>query len=139
MLDIDRAKVEVPYQTRWWGADYTCDPRFVQQALGNGEVLIGLQPLNTRPHYYVMRVDSFWHLQGCRTCEEGCPDELVQHLDEILDAIEDEYGEKTSIEWNNAQEPESEPAPTGWPVFSGDSGESWFALDPTQYLRRYPR
>ena len=30
-------------------------------------------------------------------------------------------------------------AQNGWPVFSGDSGESWFALDPTQYLRREGR
>ncbi len=82
MLDIDRAKVEVPYKTRMWGSDYTCDPRFVEEALGDGNVLLGLQPLNTRPNYYLIRVDSTWHLYGCRVCKDECPDDLVEHIEE---------------------------------------------------------
>lgn len=136
MLDIDRAKVEVPYKTRWWGSDCTCDPRFVEAALGDGEVLLGLQPLNTRPNYYVIRVDSKWHLQGCRECENDCPDELVEHLDEIYDAIEDEYGWKDRIDESNAELAEGEePDDTDWPVLNDDCGSSWFTIDPTRYLR----
>ena len=135
MLNIDRPKVETPYKITWWGQQYTCDPRFVDEALGDGNVLLGLQPLNTRPNYYVIRVDSSWHLSNCRKCEE-CPDYLVEHIDEIYEAIEGEYGEVESILYDNeealldGEPPESE----GWPVLDLSSGSSWFVLDPEEYF-----
>ena len=136
MLNIDRTKIEIPYETTWWGSDCTCDPRFVTEALGNGDMLVGIQPLNTRPNYYVIRVDSSWHLQGCRECEGDCPDELVEHIDEITDSIEDEYGEVGQIrEFNehellNGETPDSD----DWPALSEDSGVAWFSMDPEKYL-----
>lgn len=136
MLEIDRAKVEVPFRTRWWGQEYTCDPRFVEQALGDGNVLLGMQPLNTRPHYYVIRVDSSWHLDGCRICgiSKECPDLVAEHLDEIYDAIEDEYGERDRIrESNEDLEPGQEPDPDCWPVLDLDCGASWFPINADKF------
>lgn len=132
-LQIDRAKVEVPYQTRWWGSDCTCDPRFVEAVLGDGMVLLGLQPLNTRPNYYLIRVDSKWHVHGCRVCrhDEKCPDELTEHLDEIYEAIEDEYGDVRRIEEGNNEDrlsgvAEADLQSTYWPVFDDDCGTCWW-------------
>jgi hypothetical protein len=65
MLDIDRAKVEVPYRIKFGKQDSTCIPRFVDRVLGNGNALLCFLPLGTRPHYYVIRGDSSWHLPGC--------------------------------------------------------------------------
>lgn len=136
MLNIDRAKVEVPYKTRWWGSDYTCDPRFVDQALGDGNVLLGLQPLNTRPNYYVIRIDSSWHLSCCRECEDKCPDELIDHLEEIYEAIDEEYCDVDSIRYSNENDIEEgeEPDSDKWPALDLYCGSSWFALNPVQYL-----
>ncbi len=137
MIDIDRAKVEVAYQTRFWGCDCTCDPRFVEQALGDGNVLIGLQPLSARPNYYVIRVDSTWHLYGCRVCPGRCPDEITEHLEEIYSAIEEEYGEVESVRYNNENDlPEGEaPDSDDWPVLNLDCGSSWFTINPEKYTR----
>ncbi len=139
-LQIDRARVEVPYPCRWWGSDYMCDPRFVEAALGDGMVLIGLQPLNTRPHYYVIRVDSSWHLHNCRVCDhkERCSDELPEHLEEIYEAIEDEYGDRRRVEECNAEalkeDPKYVPESSTWPVFDDEVGTSWFLMDrPEQF------
>lgn len=136
MLDIDRAKVEVPYATRFWGQDCTCDPRYVEKALGDGNLLLGLQPLDARPSYYLIRIDSSWHFYGCRKCKDDCPDQVTEHMDEIYDAIEDEYGEADRIEESNQElEPGEEPDSTGWPVLSLNSGSCWFEADPAKYLR----
>jgi len=136
MLLIDRSKIEVPYKTRWWGQDCICDPRFVEQSLGDGDVLLGLQPLNTRPNYYVIRVDSSWHLSGCRACADQCPDELVEHLDEIYDAIEEEYLEVDSIRYNNEHDlsEEEEAGSDEWPVLDLNCGSSWFVMDHSKYI-----
>lgn len=136
MLDIDRGKVEVPYETHFWGAKCTCDPRFVDEALGDGQILLGLQPLNTRPNYYVIRVDSSWHLYDCRDCEDECPDYLVEHIDEIYEAIEDEYGDKDRIRYFNENDldPGEEPDSEDWPVLDLYCGSSWFTIEPSKYL-----
>ncbi len=135
-LPIDRAKVEIPYRTRFWGSDVTCDPRFVDEVLGDGMVLLGLQPLATRPHYYLVRVDSSWHLDGCRACPDECPDQLVEQLEEIYEAIEEEYGECEHIrESNEDLEDGEDPDSDAWPVFDYGCGTSWFTVDPKPFLK----
>ncbi len=133
MLLIDRSKVEVPSKVRFWGQESARDPRFVEQALGNGEQLVAIQPLSTRPHYYVIRIDSSWHLYGCK-CPDDCPDVIQEHLDEIYEAIEDEYGEKDSVRYSNSQlEDGQEPDSDEWPVLDLDCGTAWFSIDPREF------
>jgi ferredoxin len=136
MLNIDRSKVEIPYETNFWGQKCECDPRFVEEALGDGESLIGIQPLSTRPHFYVIRIDSKWHLSGCRVCADACPDELTEHLDEVFEAIEDEYSSVFYAEDNGSDglEDGAEPQSPGWPAFNDDCGVSWFSINPRSYL-----
>ncbi len=76
-------------------------------------------------------------MQGCRLCKDECPDQLVEHLDEIYDAIEDEYGDVERIRYDNENylEPGEKPASDDWPVLSSDSGVSWFEADQFKYLR----
>lgn len=137
MLDIDQSKVEAPYSTTWWGQKCTCDPQFVEQALGDGNLLIGLQPLSKRPNYYVIRVDSSWHLHSCNICKDHCPDEITEHIDEIYGAIEEEYWEVDSVRYNNENEDLEgrEPDSDEWPVLDLSCGSSWFSIDPAPYLR----
>lgn len=130
MLKISRTKVEVPYVTRWWGADVICDPRFVEEALGDGNVLLAFTPLDTRPNHYLIRIDSRWHLSGCR-CEGECPDDLFEHLEEIYQAIEEQYGNAC---W--AQEEDKEAEQDTWPALSEDNGSCWCVVDAKCYLQR---
>lgn len=138
-LEIDPRKIR-PYRTRFWGRTYLCKPAFVDKVLGDGNILIGLQPLNTRPQYYMIRVDSRWHLSGCRTCEDDCPDYLVEHLEEIYEAIEDHYGEVNRVrELNEDLKAEGVPKKDWdseeWPVMDLDVGASWFTFyTPEKYL-----
>lgn len=71
------------HKVRFWGRDYFVTPRLVEWAHGDGLQVIYLMPLNTRPNYYVLRVDSKLDLSS---------DEFRDLLDvEIYSAIEDEY------------------------------------------------
>jgi len=116
-LEVERARLEKTYFTRFWGAKRLVRPKFVEQALGNGKKLIYLCPANTRPHYYYIRVDSRWQISNWIT--KG--DNIANHLDEILDAIEEEYGP-----WYEDEREKGMP----WPALSADSGCCWGAVDP---------
>ena len=130
MPNLDREKVETPYTVRWWGEKCTCAPKLVEEALGDGSVVVGIQPLNTRPHYYVLRVDSRWHLDGCPDCASECEHDIVEHLEEILEAIEEEWGMggEVAAEQNEHLDGE-ELLPEGWPAADFGDGVSWFRID----------
>jgi len=115
-------------QIRHWGTTYTVTPAVVDVKLGNGRQLLAVTPLNTRPNYYLIRVSSAW-----------IGDKIHDHLDEIYDAIIDQYGEKERereylIEDLRERGIEPTAANTDlagnedrldWPVLSLDSGCAW--------------
>lgn len=80
--ELLRRKVEVPQHVRFWGREYVVTPRFVARVHGDGLLLVALQPLNTRPERYVLRVDSRWDLDD---------DAWYDLLDDVKEAVEDEY------------------------------------------------
>lgn len=114
----------------WWGYKSEVTPAIVDAHLGNGRRLLRVQPLNTRPNYYLIRVDSKW---DCGS------DEFYDLLEDIYEAIEDEYGEKERERECLAEDlREQGIEPTGdntdlagnedrldWPVLSLDSGCTW--------------
>lgn len=118
-LAIDRKLVEVPYDSTFWGQPVRVDPHFVKTVLGDGLMLLGMTTINSRPNYYVIRVDSTWHLSMCRKCEDECPDQLFEHLEEIYEAIVSEYGCAIDEETGN-KDP--------WPAFDDENGCSWFSF-----------
>lgn len=63
-LDDLRTRIEVEETARLWGQKHTITPRLVGQIWGDGKKLIGIQPLNTRPNYYVVCGDSNWDLES---------------------------------------------------------------------------
>lgn len=66
-----------PRTATLWGNDYTITPALVSRIDGDGLRLLTVTPTNTRPNYYLVRVDS-----------ECDIDEIVV---EVLDWIEDEF------------------------------------------------
>jgi hypothetical protein len=98
--------VERKYRTTFWGGKYLVRPKLVPEAFGDGKQLICMTPLNTRPHYYVVRVDSKCDMDS---------DEFYDQLDGIYDAIDEAFG-NTDMDGM-----ENEP----WPVHSDGSGHHW--------------
>ena len=132
-MNIDKAAFEKPHQVHWWGTECTCKPVLIDAVLGDGKVFLALQPLTTRPQYYGIRIDSSWHLEQCSKCENECPDELFEHLDEIYEAIEEQCGDVETARSAN-QDPDAEPESTDWPMFDLDCGSTWWVIDETRYL-----
>ena len=131
-LNIESTEVSVRCRENPRRQDNTFTPRFVNRVLGDGNLLVGFQPLNTRPYYYVIRVDTSWHLTGCTICSGKCEELLADHFDDICDAIEDEYGKKESISGANLKEKKlvGDNASERWPAFDLGSGATWFVLEP---------
>jgi hypothetical protein len=80
-----RAIVESEREVSFWGKTYRITPRVIEEVLGDGGQLIWLQPLNTRPNFYVLQVDSTWTLSNWG--QPGTDGLLSDHLEEIHDAI----------------------------------------------------
>lgn len=129
-----RALIEKRRKTRLWGQTYMVTPKLVAEIFGDGTQLLGLQPLNTRPNYYVVRIDSSWH-----TSNGDGPPNLHDHLDEIYAAIEAEFGsaECGYCGGHYGGDPEtdcegckgSKWEEGAWPKLDDECGSSWFEMD----------
>jgi len=112
--------IEVECTCRFWGADHAITPRLVDEIFGDGKQLIQLEPLNTRPDYYVVRIDSKWSLENSAES-----DSFIEHLEEIYDAIEDQFGRWCRCEEEDCDCEEDQ----SFPVLSTDCGSGWFPMD----------
>jgi hypothetical protein len=110
-----RKVVEKPYRSRWWGADHTIEAKLLPGRFGDGKFLVGIEPMNTRPQFYVVRVDSKWMPTKNEDplesddWHEFLQDDLCPALEDYfgrIDCEDDEYG--------------------GWPCVDLQIGCSWF-------------
>lgn len=104
-----RKRIERRHKVTFWGVDYFVTPLLVNDVFGDGQALLWIEPLNTRPNYYVVRIDSSW-----------VGDTLRDHFSEIYESIEDQYGFGDS-EDDGGIEQQSQP----WPAFDDSVGVSW--------------
>jgi hypothetical protein len=115
MVDIDdktKARLTRRQWARLWGQKHMIKPVFIEKAFGNGELLVALTPLNTRPNYYLIRIDSAW-------LDKENPETIYDHLDDIYEAIEDECGTR-DYEDDDGKEQLAE-----WPALNLNAGCSW--------------
>lgn len=70
-----------PRTVTFWGEVHHVTPALVNQTWGDGQKLLQLFPINERPNHWVVRVDS--------SCDN---DNLFDILDDIYDAIDDQFG-----------------------------------------------
>ncbi len=120
----------------FWGYDYQVTPATATGHLGDGRQLLWFEPMNTRPNYYLIRIDSSWG-EGDEDDEDF--EDMCDHIDEIVDALADEFSEmereREYLE-DDLREQGIEPDGydtdlagnedrLGWPVLSLDSGYSW--------------
>ncbi len=130
-----------PERVEFWGDEYTVEPALVAEIFGDGAQVIGLQPLNTRPQFYVVRVDSAWSISNW---DDG--DLLIEHLDEIYESIEGEYGcayyeedcdcSCGHCDGDSCIQCECDCIAHGrpWPALNEEVGSGWFSLE--RWIRR---
>lgn len=116
------ALIETEERVRFWGHSYTITPKLVSTVWGNGEKWMHLTPLNTRPNYYVLRVDS-------RLGAEGWP-EFADICDDVYNAIEDEFGR---VDDDMDEDDSDSEELRDWPAADFSVGSSWGDYDaPTE-------
>jgi len=99
-----------------WGREYTRTPEVIKAKIGDGLQVIALQPMMTRPNYYVIFVDSRWEMET---------DEWINHLEEIYSTIEDQCGSDTNYEIGKDGQKKFTNNP--WPALSSD-GCTWWRI-----------
>lgn len=112
----------------WTPADMvTFVPALSNRLYGDGKALLGLTTINSRPRFYVLRIDSAWAIE----MDQSAPDEaeqLVDCIDAFAFALEDEFGRGRYDD----DEPETERARDQrrkWPAYDDESGCSWWRMD----------
>jgi hypothetical protein len=113
-----RAAIEVPTVTSLWSREVTFTPAFVAEKLGDGLQWIWLAPMNARPKYYVIRIDSMWKLDDHWRHGDGS---ISDYIDEIYETIEAEYG---------ASEEEMDNETAEWPYITIEGGSCWGEYKP---------
>jgi hypothetical protein len=53
-----REALERRQRASLWGQQYLIKPRLCDKIFGDGRQLVGFEPLDARPSYYIVRVDS---------------------------------------------------------------------------------
>jgi hypothetical protein len=115
----------------FWGSEYNVKPAAARGHLGDGRTLLWFEPTDTRPDYYLVRVDSSWG--------EGEDWDGHEHIDEVIDLLIDEFSERErEREYLEEDLVEQGIEPTGdntdlagnedrlgWPVLCLDCGYSW--------------
>lgn len=128
-----------PRKVKWWGHEYTITPAVADSFQGDGKRWLAFQPLNTRPEYYLIRVDS--------KAGNDDLDDFRQIIDEVIELLCEEFGdiegEREIIE-EELRDQGIDPDDIcvdldgnedrlGFPVLSLDSGYGWWDVDPEDY------
>lgn len=128
VIDVQKllkAAVEVETVGFLWGQRYTFVPALCSKIFGDGRALLALTTINSRPRYYVVRIDSRWEIDEA-SAPEGA-ESVRDHLDEIYDALEEDFGRAV---YEDDEEVDEEPRE--WPAFDDRSGTTW-------WRERWPR
>lgn len=81
-METLRHRVEIRKKTRFWGQEHFIIPRLIFEVFGDGKKLMWLEGINTRPSYWVARVDSSWTPGGHNR----------DWIEDIYQAIESQFG-----------------------------------------------
>lgn len=113
-IDERIAEEMTPRRIRHWGIEYEdFSPVLVKKVFGDGQRLLFLTPLATRPNYYVARVDS--------TLLEDDEREFVER--QLFDAIMDEFGDADDANVDDDDDDEGDSLP--WPALNTSCGFAW--------------
>ncbi len=88
-LDMLKERFEVEFLGTLWthGDSGMMTPYVCECSFGDGLKLIKIAPINQRPNYHIVRIDSRWHESSWARGET-----VSCHIDDVLMAIEEECG-----------------------------------------------
>jgi hypothetical protein len=110
---VERMRLTEARERSLWGFPQTVKPALVDRVFGDGRQIIGFETLDSRPAYYVVRVDSTWSASnwdddapvqaapddgGANGSDDDAadlrrePTRVGDHVDEIYLAIEESFG-----------------------------------------------
>lgn len=131
-----KASIEVETRRYLWVPEdaIVFVPQVCSHVFGDGRALIEISPIMHRPMFYVVRIDSAWDCDDYGTADGSVS--LRDHLDEIYDALEDDFGRSRDEDEENVDL---------WPAVDIDDGSCWkrrdwphdrgLALDPHPFVR----
>lgn len=138
---LTRERIKVLWATP--EASYDC---LLEKEHGDGGQLVYLQTMDSRPFYYLIRVDSSLDLE--KEYHEILSEDSECYFDEMLmRMIEDEHDNifryeetEAGLYTSNQDEEEGiEPFEYKWPMFSLGAGHSYGAIDIDFYLKEMER
>lgn len=104
-------------------------PALSNRLYGDGRALMGLTTINSRPRFYILRVDSRWAI-SCDHDVPGDAEQFADRVDAIGFALEDEFGRGQYDGDYGDPETEKERAERRkWPAYDDENGCSWFRMD----------
>lgn len=129
-----RSLIERPARRGMWGQMYTVTPRLIAHRFGDGQKLVIITPIMTRPNYFMARVDSTTKsvLDRCIDCRSESPWGREFLLDAIMDAQEEEYG------YYDNEDNDGNRQDRGFPFVDWSDGCSWGEPFPISEPRRPP-
>lgn len=115
----------------WTPADMiTFVPALSNRLYGDGRALLGLTTINSRPQFYVLRIDSRWAIEMDPTAPDDA-EQLVDRIDAFAFALEEEFG-RGRYDDGGDDEPETARQMASrrkWPAYDDENGCSWWRMD----------
>jgi len=107
-----------PRRVTFWGNESMVSPVLIPWFFGDGQQPIALEPMATRPEYYVIAGHSGWDL------ENFGEDPFCEHLEDVYMVIEERFGNSDDEKYDDETEAEWE-ARTNWPALNTGCGMGW--------------
>jgi len=123
-----RAVIERRQVAYLWGQRKFITPRLLGTFFGDGRQLVAFSPVNTRPNYYVVRIDSGMVLSNWD--KTGRPI-LLDLTDSIWEELEDEFGECHCEE-------DGKECRCWFPIVDDGCGSEWWGLNWPKGFRNWP-
>lgn len=126
-----------PITRHLWTPDdaITFTPAVLDTTFGDGRALFRITTINNRPAYWIFRGCSSWEVGGDFDAPEGAP-EIADHIDDILRAIEEEFGTTDYYEmnergrWIDQETKRFVPRVcTEYPAINSETGCVWSRMD----------
>lgn len=113
-----------PHWGSLWGQKHWCVPEYCGIAEGDGRQVVWLKTLDSRPNYYILRVDSKTDVEGNDFDIEtlyGCVEESFGNVDDYTETCID--GKRKYLYFGE-DEPIDEDE-VGFPMLSTGNGAFW--------------
>lgn len=89
------------YTAKLWGQPHDIKPCLIEKIHGDGLQLVALTPIDTRPNYYVLRIDSSIDLDDDDTLNKEDREYYGSIMELLLQMVEEDHINIDSYEENN--------------------------------------